>query len=137
MNFSFLALIVTLGGMAVLTSYNRHVLFLMAVSTGLWVTMIWYARALPSLPASLPGIGPRKKSCADTVGVDRFVAEISKVQTQPQNAPPPSVPSEAEADADLSRTPPPDLLSSADTSAPLGNGKSSATQSPEIRQRKN
>lgn len=41
MNFSFLALILTLLGMAFLTSWNKHVLFLMAVSTGLWATMIW------------------------------------------------------------------------------------------------
>lgn len=51
MNFSFFALILTLLGMAFLTSWNRHVLFLMAVSAGLWGTMIW--SVLPPLAPPL------------------------------------------------------------------------------------
>ncbi|KAI5452391.1 hypothetical protein NCC49_000951 [Naganishia albida] len=95
MNFSFLALILTLLGMAFLTNWNKHVLFLMAVSSGLWATMIW------------------------------FVAEITRVQTQPQNAPPPmmdgSIPS-----------------ASARTTADLltSRARSSATESGQARQRR-
>ncbi|GHJ86957.1 hypothetical protein NliqN6_3359 [Naganishia liquefaciens] len=103
MNFSFLALIITLAAMAFLTSYNGHVLFLMAVSTGLWITMIW------------------------------FVAEISKVQTQPQNAP---TPFHSDPTAGNPTTTAPDLLSSSDIPAPLANGKTSAVSDPQIRQRK-
>lgn len=41
MNVSFALLIVTLFALAFLTSWSMHVLFLMAVSVGLWATMVW------------------------------------------------------------------------------------------------
>ncbi|KAI9638812.1 ER protein Pkr1-domain-containing protein [Dioszegia hungarica] len=58
MNVSFFFLILVLFALAFLTSWNKHVLFLLGVTTLLWAAMLW------------------------------FVVEISKVQTRPDNLPP-------------------------------------------------
>ncbi|KAL7425208.1 hypothetical protein Q5752_000896 [Cryptotrichosporon argae] len=42
MNVSFFLLILTLFGLAFLTSWNKHVLILLGVSTLLWATMAWF-----------------------------------------------------------------------------------------------
>lgn len=42
MNASFFFLILSLLFLGYMTDWNKHVLFLMLVSTGLWMTMIWY-----------------------------------------------------------------------------------------------
>ncbi|KAJ9096396.1 hypothetical protein QFC21_005218 [Naganishia friedmannii] len=113
MNFSFLALVVTLLTMAYLTSFNKHVVFLMVVSTGLWVTMIW------------------------------FVTEISQVQTQPQNAPQAAPPYEgpvpatstsATASADVEK---PDLLppSSSSSSSTKSTAREHVQTPPQKRTR--
>jgi hypothetical protein len=41
MNASFFFLILSLLFLGYMTDWNKHVLFLMLVSTGLWMTMIW------------------------------------------------------------------------------------------------
>ena len=41
MNVSFFLLIITLFGLAFLTDWNKHVIILMLVSCGFWMTMIW------------------------------------------------------------------------------------------------
>ncbi|KAE8213964.1 hypothetical protein CF327_g2590 [Tilletia walkeri] len=51
MNYSFFALILTLSGMAVLTSGNLHVLFLLFVSVGLWASINWFVSELAKIPA--------------------------------------------------------------------------------------
>jgi cbb3-type cytochrome oxidase subunit 3 len=42
MNASFFLLILSLLFLGYMTRWNKHVLFLMLISTGLWMTMIWY-----------------------------------------------------------------------------------------------
>ncbi|RSH93208.1 hypothetical protein EHS25_007561 [Saitozyma podzolica] len=58
MNVSFFFLILTLFGLAFLTQWNKHTLFLLGVTTLLWGAMAW------------------------------FVVEITKVQHRPDNMPP-------------------------------------------------
>jgi hypothetical protein len=41
MNVSFFFLILTLFGLAFLTQWNKHVLFLLGVTTLLWGAMAW------------------------------------------------------------------------------------------------
>ena len=41
MNASFFGLILVLFAMAVLSSWNKHVIFLLIVSSLLWATMVW------------------------------------------------------------------------------------------------
>jgi len=42
MNASFFLLILSLLFLGYMTRWNKHVLFLMLISTGQWMTMIWY-----------------------------------------------------------------------------------------------
>ncbi|ORX37623.1 hypothetical protein BD324DRAFT_622664 [Kockovaella imperatae] len=58
MNICFFLLLVILFALAVLTSWNKHVLLLLGVTSLFWFSMLW------------------------------FIAEISKVQTRPDNMPP-------------------------------------------------
>jgi hypothetical protein len=54
MNASFFFLILSLLFLGYMTDWNKHVLFLMLVSTGLWMTMIWcvsWSRNLNERPA--------------------------------------------------------------------------------------
>jgi hypothetical protein len=73
MNASFLLLILTLFGLAFLTSWNKHVIFMMFCSTLLWGAMIWY-----SLFTKAVGYAELD---------NRFVVEITRTQLRPDNLP--------------------------------------------------
>ncbi|WVO18512.1 hypothetical protein L204_106231 [Cryptococcus depauperatus] len=60
MNLCFFLLVLTLIGLAILTQGNRHVLLLIGMTTFLWGSMVW------------------------------FVAELTRLQSRPDNLPPPS-----------------------------------------------
>ncbi|WWD04211.1 hypothetical protein V865_002278 [Kwoniella europaea PYCC6329] len=61
MNLCFFFLLLTLFGLAVLTQWNKHVLLLLGVTALLWGSMMW------------------------------FVLELTKVQSRPDNMPPPTL----------------------------------------------
>lgn len=69
MNISFFLLLITLFGLAAITNWNQHVLSLLAISSVLWASMVWYV--LPPAPS-------------DT---RRFVMQLTAVQTNPENMP--------------------------------------------------
>jgi len=74
MNISFFLLLLTLFALAFLTSWNKHVLMLLGVTTCLWVAMMWFAILF------LAWWWKAEVS-------DRFVLEITKVQNRPDNMP--------------------------------------------------
>ncbi|KAK0527285.1 hypothetical protein OC835_005022 [Tilletia horrida] len=51
MNYTFYALFLSLAGLVFLTSGNIHVVFLLAVSVGLWASINWFVSELAKMPA--------------------------------------------------------------------------------------
>ncbi|CDR87259.1 related to PKR1-V-ATPase Assembly Factor [Sporisorium scitamineum] len=52
MNFSFYGLFVVLFILVFLTSYNPHVIALLTLAVGLWMSVNWFLKELAKLPAS-------------------------------------------------------------------------------------
>jgi len=50
MNYSFYALFLSLFGLAILTSGNIHVVFLLMISVGLWASINWFVSELAKMP---------------------------------------------------------------------------------------
>ncbi|TKY84531.1 hypothetical protein EX895_006433 [Sporisorium graminicola] len=52
MNFSFYGLFLVLFVLVFLTSYNPHVIALLTLAVGLWMSVNWFMKELANLPAS-------------------------------------------------------------------------------------
>ncbi|SJX63699.1 related to PKR1-V-ATPase Assembly Factor [Sporisorium reilianum f. sp. reilianum] len=52
MNFSFYGLFLVLSVLVFLTNYNPHVIALLTLALGLWMSVNWFMKELAKLPAS-------------------------------------------------------------------------------------
>ncbi|EST09481.1 Endoplasmic reticulum, protein Pkr1 [Kalmanozyma brasiliensis GHG001] len=52
MNFSFYGLFVVLFVLVFLTNYNPHVIALLTMAVGLWMSVNWFMKELAKMPAS-------------------------------------------------------------------------------------
>ncbi|GAK65624.1 uncharacterized protein PAN0_009d3842 [Moesziomyces antarcticus] len=52
MNYAFYALFVVLAILVFLTSYNPHVIALLTLALGLWMSINWFMKELAKMPAS-------------------------------------------------------------------------------------